>query len=349
MRIILVFFAGFLFFFYSAEIFRRLFKGFRYSLLGILVILTGLFIGIFGKIYLPQGVNVLTAFFLIGSGLGLTVHHLLSQRFIVFPKLEKEFVLKHETKIERILEILPGLMTWIALTSPIWLSFTLPYAVAYLILIADVYWLLTALRIGVLIILGYRKMNWAKNQDWQQRLKTDFQNDWSKYDHLILIPTFKEPLSVLSATFNAVYNSKYPKDKIFLAVGFEERDNRQKIENTRAYLKKIERKIAGVFTTIHPFNLQGEVAGQGSNKNWMIKNAVSELGRRGVKSENVFVTTLDADFVIHPHFLAGSLYKYLSLPKAQRDKRTFTGVFLYHNNYWQTPTPMRLMAIIIVV
>ena len=349
MRILLVFFIGFLSFFYLAEILRRLSKNIRYSFLGVIFIFAGFLTGFFGQSYLSAGLNVLTAFFLIGSGLGLVVHHLLSQRFIFFEKLEKEFVLKHENAFERILEILPGLTTWIALTSPIWLSFTLPYAVAYLILIADVYWLLTALRIGVLIILGYRKMNWAKNQDWQQRLKTDFQNDWSKYDHLILIPTFKEPLSVLSATFNAVYNSKYPKDKIFLAVGFEERDNRQKIENTRAYLKKIERKIAGVFTTIHPFNLQGEVAGQGSNKNWMIKNAVSELGRRGVKSENVFVTTLDADFVIHPHFLAGSLYKYLSLPKAQRDKRTFTGVFLYHNNYWQTPTPMRLMAIIIVV
>src|SRR3990167_2241384 len=198
MRIILVFFAGFLFFFYSAEIFRRLFKGFRYSLLGILVILTGLFIGIFGKIYLPQGVNVLTAFFLIGSGLGLTVHHLLSQRFIVFPKLEKEFVLKHETKIERILEILPGLMTWIALTSPIWLSFTLPYAVAYLILIADVYWFLSALRIAVLILIGYKKMEQAQKQNWLNLLKKDFPNDSNKFYHLILIPTYKEALYILT-------------------------------------------------------------------------------------------------------------------------------------------------------
>ncbi|OGE42578.1 hypothetical protein A3A45_00830 [Candidatus Daviesbacteria bacterium RIFCSPLOWO2_01_FULL_36_8] len=344
MRIILVFFAGFLFFFYSAEIFRRLFKGFRYSLLGILVILTGLFIGIFGKIYLPQGVNVLTAFFLIGSGLGLTVHHLLSQRFIVFPKLEKEFVLKHETKIERILEILPGLMTWIALTSPIWLSFTLPYAVAYLILIADVYWLLTALRIGVLIIAGYKKMEWAKKQNWSKMLTTDYPNQWGKYYHLILVPTFKESIHVLGPTFDAITNSDYPKDKILIAVGFEERDDAEKIKETENYLKKIEKKIAGVFTTNHPYNLPGEVAGQGSNKNWMIKHLIPELQKRGIKIEDCFVTTLDADFVIHPQFLSGALHKYLSLPEKERDKRTFTGVFLYHNNYWQTPTPMRLMA-----
>lgn len=76
----------------------------------------------------------------------------------------------------------------------------------------------------------------------------------------------------------------------------------------------------------------------------MIKHIVPGLEKRGIKPEDVFVTTLDADFVISHQFLAGALYKYLSLPIQERDKRTFTGVFLYNNNYWQAPTPMRLMA-----
>ena len=97
-------------------------------------------------------------------------------------------------------------MTWIALTSPIWLSFTLPYAVAYLILIADVYWLLTALRIGVLIIAGYKKMEWAKKQNWSKMLTTDYPNQWGKYYHLILVPTFKESIHVLGPTFDAITN-----------------------------------------------------------------------------------------------------------------------------------------------
>lgn len=344
MRIILVFFVGFLSFFYLSAILERLIKNLRYSWIGIILAILGLIIGFFGQSILSGGVNVLTSFLLIGAGLGLIIHHLLSQRFILFDKIEREFVSKHESKFERILEILPGGLTWIALTSPIWLSFTLPYAVAYLILIADVYWLLSALRIAVLILIGYKKMDYAQKQNWLNLLNKDFPTASNKFYHLILIPTYKEALYILTPTFNAILNSDYPKNKILLAVGFEERDDPDKVEQTTNYLKQIEKKIGGVFITMHPYNLEGEVAGQGSNKNWMIKHIVPQLKKLNIKTEDVFVTTLDADFCIHPQFLSGALHKYLSQPIQERDKRTFTGVFLYHNNYWQTPTPMRLMA-----
>lgn len=344
MRILLIFFIGFLSFFYFAEILNRAVRGIRYSVLGVFFALVGFLIGFFGQSALAGGVNVLAGLFLIGSGLGLIIHHLLSQRFILFEKAEREFVLKHENGFERFLEILPGGLTWLALTSPIWLSFALPYAVAYLILIADVYWLLTAFRIAILIIIGYHKMEWAKHQDWQKLLQKDFPKVSEKYYQLVLIPTYKEALYILKPTFNAITSCSYPKNKILIAVGFEERDDPEKIRETKEYLKKIERKIGGVFTTIHPYGLEGEVAGQGSNKNWMIKHIIPSLQKKGIKIEDVFVTTLDADFVIHREFLSGALHKYLSLPSPIRDKRTFTGVFLYHNNYWQTPTPMRLMA-----
>jgi len=344
MRILLVFFIGFLSFFYLSEIANRFIKNTRYSFLGIFLAFLGLLIGLFGQSRLAGGVNVLAAFFLVGTGLGLIIHHLLSQRFFFFEKVEKEFVSKHENGLERFLEIIPGSLTWLALTSPIWLSFTLPYAVAYLILIADVYWLLTAFRIAILILLGYKKMEWAQKQNWQKLLQKDFPDEWGKYYHLILVPTYKEALYILEPTFNAIIKSAYPGNKIFIAVGFESRDDPEKIKQTQDYLKKIEKKVAGVFTTIHPYNLPGEVAGQGSNKNWMIKHIMPNLEQKGIKIDDVFVTTLDADFCLHREFLSGALHKYLSLPSSIRDKRTFTGVFLYHNNYWQTPTPMRLMA-----
>lgn len=340
----MVFFIGFLSFFYISEIIKRILGEIRYSIFGLIFIISGFLMGFFGRNFFPGGVNLLTSFFLIGAGLGIIIHHLLSKRFILFKELEKEFVLKHESAFERLLEILPGSLTWLALTSPIWLSFTLPYAVAYLILIADVYWLLNALKIGVLIIIGYQKMERAKQEDWVNLLQKDFPKEWKKYYHLILIPTYKEALYILAPTFEAIINSQYPKEKILIAVGFEQRDDPDKIKKTQKYLKKIEGKIGGVFTTIHPYDLAGEVAGQGSNKNWMIKHILPKLKQKGVKIDDVFVTTLDADFVIHPQFLAGALHKYLTLPQNKRDQRSFTGVFLYHNNYWQAPTPMRLMA-----
>lgn len=344
MRLLLSFLLSLISFFFLSEIYDRALKRPLHGLFGIILVLAGFFIAIFGNIYIPSPLDQLTAIFAFGGGIGLIAHRLLTRRYLISEKIETDFVIKHETKFERLLEILPGALTWIALTSPIWLSFTLPFAVAYLILIADIYWLISALRVAVLIIVGYQKMTWAKSQPWLDLLKKDFAGKWDDYYHLIVLPTYKENLQVLGPAFDAIAASNYPKTKIFLAVGFESRDDPEKIKETSEYLKKFQEKIGGVFTSIHPFGLEGEVPGPGSNRNWMINNSLKEFQKRSIKPEKVFVTTLDADFVIHEQFLAGALYKYLSTPEKERDKRSYTGCFLYYNNYWQAPTPMRLLA-----
>lgn len=323
---------------------KRIAKRSPNNIIGLLLISLGFLTGIWGKILIAPPLDVLLGMFILGAGCGLIIHHLLSKRYIIAEKFEHNLIKKHETLFERSLEILPGALTWTALTSPFWLSFTLPFAVAYLIILADVYWLTSALRIAILILFGHHQMERAKNEDWLKKLQQDFPHQWQQYYHLILLPTYKEPLEVLAPAYNAVINSTYPKDKIIMVVGFESRDDPDKITQTKKYLQKIEKKIKAIYTTIHPYGLPGEAPGQGSNKNWMINQVLSQLKERGIDPQDVLVTTLDADFVIHPQFLAGALHKYLATPQNERDQRTYTGVFLYYNNYWQAPTPMRLIA-----
>lgn len=343
MRIILFFLAGTISAFYLSELLRKV-PFLKHSTLGAIFFIVGIIFSILGP--LDQSSRILVGLFLSGSGIGMIAHHLLREGFVFNEKSEKNFAKKHEHGFDRFLEIIPGALTWTALTSPIWLSFTLPFAVAYLILLADVYWLVSALKIAVLIITGYKKMEHAKKQDWLKKLE-DFPDQWKEYYHLIALPTYKEPLEILLPAFDAVAKSNYPKDKIFLAVGFEEREfnqDPQKIETAIKYLEKFGKEIGGVLVTIHPANLPGEIPGPATNRNYIIRNAEKELLKKGIKPEQVIVTTLDADFVIHHQFLAGALHKYLSTPEQIRDKRSYTGVFLYYNNYWQAPTPMRLIA-----
>ena len=356
MRIIFSFFLGLVLSFYLSEVIvnawrkhvkKSISRHFHHSSLGLILIIASFVLFFFEIPFITGSNQLLLSLFAAGSGVGVILHHFLRESFVFSEKIEKNFLRKHETGLDRFLEILPGGLTWIALTSPIWLSFTLPFAVAYLILLADVYWLVSALRIAFLIITGYRKMEYAKKQNWIEKLDGNFPDNWKNYYHLIALPTYQEPLEILLPAFNAVVNSDYPKDKIFLSVGFEQREfdkNPEKIRKALAYLEKLGEKVGGVFTTIHPTNLPGEIPGPGTNRNYMIRNAAQEFKKRGIPAERILVTTLDADFVIHQKFLAGALHKYLSTPENIRDKRSYTGVFLYYNNYWQAPTPMRLIA-----
>ncbi|MCL4365779.1 hypothetical protein M1437_00960 [Patescibacteria group bacterium] len=63
MRILLIFFIGFLSFFYFAEILNRAVRGIRYSVLGVFFALVGFLIGFFGQSALAGGVNVLAGLF----------------------------------------------------------------------------------------------------------------------------------------------------------------------------------------------------------------------------------------------------------------------------------------------
>lgn len=345
MRLLLVFFVGFLGFFFFSAFINQLFKKTLPGVIGVAIIVAGFIFGFVGKNWVGNPLDVLIAWFVIGSGLGLTIHHLLSQRYILSENYEHRFVKKHEDKIERGLEILPGALTWLVLTSPFWLSLTLPFVVAYLIILADIYWLFNAVKISFTIFLGYKKMQWARKQPWFNLLKKNFPDQWEKYNHLILLPVYNESLEVVGPAFDAIVNSNYPKDKIFLAVGFEERVNpKEKHAETIKYLGKLDKEIGGVLITFHPANLPGEIPGPGTNRNWMMKNAEKEFTKRKLPFEDIIVTTLDCDFVLSKEFLAGMLHKYLSTPQPQRDMSSFTGVFLYNNNYWQTPAPMRLIA-----
>lgn len=352
MRIIAFFLLGATLAFFLGAAFARLqtwlsvpqIKRLHHSAFGLILLLMGLLTLFFGQSLWDTSTKVLLGTFFLGGGFGFIFHHLLSESFVFSEEMEKKFINKHDNFIERFLEILPGALTWLALTSPLWLSFTLPFAVAYLILIADVYWLINAIRISICILVGYRKMQFAKKQDWLQKIKEDFPQEWEHFYHFVEIHTYKEPMEVLVPAFEAILDSNYPAKKIFFGIGLEERDSPEKNAQVVDYVKKNQHRIGGIFVTVHPHGLPGEIAGPATNRNWIIRNAVKEFVKKGIKPEQVLVTTLDADFVLHRQFLAGALYKYLSLPKNIRNKRSFTGTFFYINNYWQAPTPMRVIA-----
>jgi hypothetical protein len=346
MRLLAVFFIGLIASFFLGEAINRIFKRPLPTPVGLLLIVAGFLMGFQGFRIVSPPLDILLSMLLLGTGLGFTFHHLMSQSYLISEKHEHAFVSKHQHGFTRFIEILPGALTWIGLTSPLWLSFTLPFAVAYFVLIAQIYWMISAVRMAILIILGYRKMEWAKRQHWLERLKKDHPDEWEDYYHVFLLPTYKESLEVLGPAFDAITSLNYPKEKVMLAVGFEERANpREFHKETIKYLEdEISKKVGKVIMSFHPADLPGEIAGPGTNRNWMVKTIVKELEEKNIPLEKVIATTLDCDFVVHHELLAGMLHKYLSVPEKQRLHRSFTGAFLYYNNYWQAPTPMRLLA-----
>lgn len=242
----------------------------------------------------------------------------------------------------RTFEIFPGALSWVAILSPFILSLRIPAAIAYALLFLNVYWLYRSLRISVGVMIGYQRLKKAESTDWFGLLKKQFPSDIKHLQHLLVIPTYKEELYIIGPTIKAIADSKYPKDRIYVVLGFEGKDDPQRVAEVRkSVIEKYGNSFAGFFTTIHPL-AEGEIWGPASNRTYAIKEF---LKQHQLSPENTLLTTLDSDFRVHPQFLAGATYRYITIPPEERDKRSYTGLFLYNNNYWDTIAPMRVNSI----
>ncbi len=70
----------------------------------------------------------------------------------------------------RVLEIIPGLLTWTLLVGPIVLSFFLPVYISYFIIAFDLYWLMKALRMSTYLVRGFRRLRHHQAVNWRERL-----------------------------------------------------------------------------------------------------------------------------------------------------------------------------------
>jgi hypothetical protein len=73
--------------------------------------------------------------------------------------------------LQRLLEMVPGFISWVIIVAPIWLSFSYPWLVAYFVLSFDFYWLTRTLWFGATVIVAYRRINRVLAVDWGERLR----------------------------------------------------------------------------------------------------------------------------------------------------------------------------------
>jgi hypothetical protein len=72
--------------------------------------------------------------------------------------------------LQRLLEMVPGFISWVIIVAPIWLSFSYPWLVAYFVLSFDFYWLSRTLWFGATVIVAYRRIQRVLAVDWGGRL-----------------------------------------------------------------------------------------------------------------------------------------------------------------------------------
>ncbi len=142
----------------------------------------------------------------------------------------------------RILEIIPGFLVWTTFILILVFSFIKPLWVIYFIIVFDLYWLLRILYMLVYVLVSWHRFLRDTTIDWFGRIKQLGKN-YQDYHHLIFLPTYKEPYSVVEKPFLALCNSNYDLKKFIVVLAGEQRDQ----DNFLQIAKDIEQKFSANF------------------------------------------------------------------------------------------------------
>lgn len=259
----------------------------------------------------------------------------------------RRYFRRHPIRTRRALEILPGFFSWSLILFPFWGSFIFPVAVAYYVIAFTVYWLYRSINLAVLSIAAHFKIKASTIFDWIGGLKTDFPSRWNKIHHIIVIPTYQEPLSTLQRTLAALSNQTYPLANLHVMISFEEREGAAAQAKAAELEKEFQKTFGHLWFTHHP-DIEGEVKGKSSNTSWGAKAAKKILiDTEGFDINDVTISSEDADALFHHQYFAALTDSFLRL--SERYNRIWQGSIVFYNNIWKVPAPVRVLSAIFSV
>jgi hypothetical protein len=269
--------------------------------------------------------------------------------------------------LQRLLEMVPGLVSWGIILGPIWLSFSYPWLVAYFVLTFDFYMLCRSIWLAVAIVVGYRRVRRVVATDWRERLAlvdrgdpagfadggfgvgkrepvADAPQSSKELIQLALIPTYTEPLEKLRETVRALAQTAWPRERRILAIITRETDEAG-IANVAVLREEFAEQFADFIHILDPLE-PGIVIGKSSAMAWGGRYLYRLLVReRGMDPSRILVTDLDADYRVHPQYFAYLTWVHLTDP--MRETQLYQPIPYLHNNLWESPLPARLFAAVL--
>ena len=241
--------------------------------------------------------------------------------------------------ILRALEILPGFVSWNLILLPYWGIFVFPVFIAYFILFFNIYWFYQSLQIAISSIISHTRIQAAKIYDWMGDVRGF--PDWQKVRHVVIIPTYKEPMHILERTFDSLTSQEFPTGQIIPVLAMEAKEPVDERNAKWEVLKaKYGKTFGHMFMTVHELQ-PGEVTGKASNERfaaiWVKENFMI------TSKQNIgyfTITSCDADHKFHPKHFACLTYKFLDDPN--RYKKFWQPALMFYNNIWEIPAITRV-------
>ncbi len=254
------------------------------------------------------------------------------------PYFQKLFT-RYPIKTHRFLEILPGLISWTVILAPVWGTFFFPVVMAYFIILFDVYWMYKSFSLVATAYIASRKIKQAESEDWL--LKAKKFSDFSKVNHVLIMPNYKERVDKLRKTLQVIADGTMPAKQIHIVLAMEERETDGK-EKANELIREFKHIFGSIFASYHP-DVEGEVKGKSSNENYGGRAAYKELIESGKIDINfATISSVDADSIFDKQYFSYLTYAFLK--DDNRYHKFWQSATVFYNNIWKIPSPIRIIS-----
>ena len=238
---------------------------------------------------------------------------------------------------------IPGMSTWLVFVMLVIGAVLIPNLALLVLQLIGLYLML---RIALVVI--FYPVSQIRSRKWEAQARLAAQNGTSLagaargVHHVVLIPTYKEPIGILVRTLRALAVQENAQQQLTVVLAMEESE-KDGATKARRLQSQFKGQFAHFLVTFHPAGLPNEVAGKGSNENWAARRAKEALvDRLGMPLENLTLTSCDADSVFNPYYFATLAHLFAADPK--RHRRFWQSPMRYDNNTWQLTAPLRLLT-----
>ncbi|MCA9890104.1 MAG: hypothetical protein KC546_17115 [Anaerolineae bacterium] len=245
---------------------------------------------------------------------------------------------------ERVLDGIPGFLTWFALLFCVASAVAFPRTLLSLAALVGTYTSVRFLLAGYANMRGLRLINQWEKTDWLEKYQaeaTDESLPWDVVHHAVLIPAYKEPIRILRRTLDALAKQYEAKSRITIVLAMEAAET-EAIGKAEQLQAEYQHLFAHFHYTVHPRGLPGEMQCKSANEawagRWIKRRLVDEL-RYNI--DHICVTTMDADTRWHPqHFYALTC---LFALEPDRYNRFWQAPIRYHGNIWEINPLLRIV------
>ncbi len=225
----------------------------------------------------------------------------------------------------RMLNGIPGFISWLILLLLGVSVLVVPTVIFNLAVSVTVYAALSMAVAAAAAVSAYRRIRKWERIDWSTE-------GGEVVRHVILIPSYHEPIPILQATLSRLAESRLAREQVIVVLAMEEGDNLAR--STAAQLQReFAARFLHVLITVHPKGLPDEIKGKSANLAWAARASMVELGKLGIALDRVVITVADADSLLHPAYLECVNYKFLTSPR--RHETFWQAPVFYHNNIEQ--------------